>query len=148
VNFKGKYNVPYGFRSKNFVDESALKRAQQALKNADLFISDFFETIDNVSAKDLIFLDPPYTVSHNNNGFIKYNEKLFSLDDQVRLSAMIDKIKVKNAYYILTNAAHSTIEKIFEKGDKKIKLNRANAIGGLKAERGQTTELVFTNLDI
>ncbi|MCK4823375.1 DNA adenine methylase, partial [bacterium] len=94
---------------------------------------------------DLIFLDPPYTVSHNDNGFIKYNPKLFSLEDQKRLSELIDFITSKDAYYILTNAAHKTIEEMFEKGDRLLKKNRANLIGGTNAERGQTTEYIFTN---
>jgi DNA adenine methylase len=60
----------------------------------------FYEIIENVNEGDLVFLDPPYTVSHNNNGFIKYNEKIFSLDDQKRLSKLIDELKEKGAYYI------------------------------------------------
>ena len=148
VNLKGEYNVPFGFRKKHFIDENALKKASIALKSATIFKNDFYEIIDNIKKGDLIFLDPPYTVSHNNNGFIEYNEKIFSLDDQVRLSLMIDQIRLRDAYYILTNAAHIKIDEIFEKGDKKIKLNRANAIGGLKAERGQTNEYVFTNIKV
>ena len=84
-------------------------------------------------------------VSHNSNGFIKYNQKLFSLDDQYRLSSLIDFIKSKDAYYVLTNAAHEKIVEIFRKDDTVIALQRANLIGGLKAQRGPTTEYVFTN---
>lgn len=148
VNLKGEYNVPFGFRKKNFLDEPALRSASRALANTTIFQSDFYLTLENIRLGDLIFLDPPYTVSHNNNGFIEYNEKIFSLEDQMRLSEMIDQIKSKGAFYILTNAAHETIDEIFERGDKKIKLTRGNTIGGLKAKRGQTSEFLFTNLDI
>ena len=120
VNLKGVYNVPFGFRTKTFLDPANLLNAQQALEKTTLKKQDFNLVIKNIKKKDLVFLDPPYTVSHNNNGFIKYNEKIFSLDDQIRLSAIIDEIKKKGAYYILTNAAHNIIDDIFEKGDKKI----------------------------
>ena len=93
-----------------------------------------------------MFLDPPYTVSHNNNGFIKYNQKLFSLDDQIRLSKLIDYIKRKDAYYILTNAAHLKVLEIFEKGDNLFTMQRASLIGGTNAERGEISEYIFSNI--
>lgn len=148
VNLKGVYNVPFGFRSKDFLDENNLFAAQRALNNTTIRKCDFYDIITDVQAGDLVFLDPPYTVSHNNNGFIKYNEKIFSLDDQIRLSGLIDEIKNKGAYYILTNAAHKTIEEIFEKGDRKLTFNRASLIGGMNSQRGQTSEYVFTNTDL
>ena len=145
VNLKGKYNVPYGFRTKGFIDETNLLTAQKALINTTILHCDFYSILENVHPGDLVFLDPPYTVSHNNNGFIEYNEKIFSLDDQIRLARLIDEIKQRDAYYILTNAAHKTIEEIFEKGDRKIEYSRASLIGGLNSKRGQTNEFVFTN---
>lgn len=148
VNLKGVYNVPFGFRSKDFLDKQNLLLAQNALKNTTLKQGDFYDILPNVKSGDLVFLDPPYTVSHNLNGFIKYNEKIFSLDDQVRLSKLIDELKSVGAYYILTNAAHKTIEKIFEKGDAKFEFTRANLIGGMNSKRGQTSEYVFTNVEI
>jgi DNA adenine methylase len=145
VNLKGIYNVPYGFRKKEFLDIDTLLNAQKCLAKTTIEQQDFSGIVKNIKSKDLVFLDPPYTVSHNNNGFIKYNEKIFSLDDQIRLSSIIDNIKKKGAYYILTNAAHNTIEQIFEKGDKKFIYQRASLIGGIDAKRGQINELVFTN---
>jgi DNA adenine methylase len=148
VNLKGVYNVPYGFRTKQFLDAKNLLEAQAALKNTTIEKQDFLSIAKNVKRNDLVFLDPPYTVSHNNNGFIKYNEKIFSLDDQIRLSKLIDTVKRKGAYYILTNAAHKTIDNIFEKGDKKIVFERASLIGGINSKRGQTKEFIFTNIDL
>jgi DNA adenine methylase len=145
VNLKGEYNVPYGFRTKEFLDPEKLRLVSGRLNNAELMVADFSITLDNIQENDLVFLDPPYTVSHNYNGFIKYNQKIFSLEDQIRLSGLIDEIKKKGAYYILTNAAHPKIEEIFTKGDSVFKKSRASLIGGLNAQRGLTEEFVFTN---
>ena len=145
VNLKGEYNVPFGFRKKNFCDPNNLRQVSLALRNAKLFSADFEEIKSNIKKRDLVFLDPPYPVSHNGNGFIKYNDKLFTIQDLQKLSTLIDHIKRKGGYYILTNSAHQTIEDIFSKGDRLIKYSRANLIGGLNAERGQTTEYIFTN---
>ncbi len=148
VNLKGKYNVPYGYRSKCFVEPDVLRKVSARLQNAELFSGDFDCSRERVNEGDLVFLDPPYTVSHNNNGFIKYNQKLFSLDDQRRLSRFIDHLKNIGAYYILTNAAHTVIRDIFEKGDRLIELDRVSLISGTSESRIKTSEYIFTNIDV
>ena len=146
VNLKGIYNVPYGYRNKPFLEETKLLKASQRLKNSTIECHDFDLCIENIGKGDLVFLDPPYTVSHNNNGFIKYNQKLFSLEDQYRLKELIQKIKAKKAYYILTNAAHEKIIEIFHNEDQRIEMQRSSLIGGHKAMRGQVSEYIFTNI--
>jgi DNA adenine methylase len=146
VNLSGVYNVPYGSRQKNFLEEGALRAASRALTNATLMARDFEGTLSDIDAGDLVFIDPPYTVSHNNNGFIKYNKSLFSLDDQYRLARFIGKIREKEANYILTNAAHFKIKEIFDVGDRHVEVSRASLIGGKKAQRGAVDEFIFTNL--
>lgn len=147
VNMKGEYNVPYGKRTKSFIEADKIKKASAILQSACLQTGDFDCVRNNVAPGDLVFLDPPYTVSHNQNGFIKYNQKLFTIDDQYRLKALIEYIKGQGAYYILTNAAHKTIHDIFyTKSDRCLKLGRASLIGGEKAKRGQIQEYIFTNL--
>lgn len=147
VNLKGEYNVPFGYRTKNFLEAEKIRLVSLRLKKSTLTDGDFARVKDGIKKNDLVFLDPPYTVSHNDNGFIKYNQKLFSLEDQIRLSELIDFIKTKDAFYILTNAAHKTIKDIFEKGDRLMLKDRANLIGGINAERGKTTEYIFTNIN-
>lgn len=146
VNLKGKYNVPYGHRKvKIFLPEN-LREWSVRLSKAKLNACDFETTKKHIKKNDLVFLDPPYTISHNQNGFIKYNQKLFSIEDQYRLSELIDYIKRKEAYYILTNAAHKKIEEIFEKQDAKMYFSRPSLIGGANAIRGVFEEAVFTNI--
>ena len=147
VNLRGEYNVPYGFRTKDFFQPSILRKAASHLATAHLSCGDFME-LGNVQEGDLVFIDPPYTVSHNKNGFIKYNQSLFSLDDQGRLADFIRAIRSRHAHYILTNAAHETIAAIFESGDRRIEVTRASLIGGRNARRGATSEYVFTNLPV
>jgi DNA adenine methylase len=55
------------------------------LKRARLKAGDFEGVVSDAVEGDFVFLDPPYTVKHNMNGFIKYNEGLFSWNDQIRL---------------------------------------------------------------
>lgn len=147
VNLKGEYNVPFGYRTKDFCEPENLRLVSNSLNNSILQSCNFADTINNVGENDLVFLDPPYTVTHNNNGFIKYNAKLFDIEKQYELSEYIDEIKNRGAYYVLTNAAHSAIENIFTKENDIMQgVSRASLIGGLNAKRGQFKEYIFTNI--
>ena len=149
VNLNGVYNVPYGYRSKDFFEPENLRKVSHVLSGKTIFHDDFRKTLDNIRKGDLVFLDPPYTVTHYNNGFIKYNDKLFDLNAQYSLSKYIDCLKEIGAYYILTNAAHDKIKNIFsKKGDLFSNLTRASLIGGKKAQRGKFKEAVFTNVNL
>lgn len=147
VNLNGVYNVPFGNRAKPFLDEGAIRYASAFLASSTLRAGDFSEALNEINENDLVFIDPPYTVSHNKNGFIKYNQCLFSLEDQHRLATFISEIRAKGANYILTNAAHETIMTIFGAQDEPVELTRANLIGGREAKRGHTSEYLFTNLE-
>lgn len=147
VNRDGEYNVPYGFRRDRLDIPDRIRNASQKLRKARISKGDFETNKYCIKSRDLVFLDPPYTVSHNKNGFIAYNQNLFSLEDQYRLKRYIEYIKKKDAFYILTNAAHSSIREIFLKdNDRLIELKRASLIGGKQAKREAVAEYVFTNI--
>jgi len=143
---KGKYNVPYGFKTyKDLFDFERYRKTSEVLKKAKLSCDDFANTIDNVESNDLVFLDPPYTATNTKNGFIKYNETLFSWEDQKRLASYIEKIINKNAFFILTNAKHKSVEALFSKYFTPVSIQRASVIGGKNAKRGIIEEYIFTN---
>lgn len=147
VNLKGQYNVPYGNRTWGGLPTRELLAAvSRKLQGASIDECDFEKVVDRAQSGDLVFLDPPYTVAHNNNGFIKYNQKLFSFEDQVRLSEVVNSLREIDAYYLLTNAAHDSIASLFEKGDRRIELTRGSSVGGKKAKRGSAAEYIFTNV--
>ncbi len=148
VNKDGNYNVPYGKKTFNieFMND-VITSASKQLENVHFDSLDFENIINKVKRHDLVYLDPPYNISHTLNGFVEYNEQLFSEYDQNRLSNMIDKIKEKKAYYILSNACHQKIYNIYYKeGDRVITLERRSLISGEKRGRGLYKEYIFTNI--
>lgn len=145
VNRQGKYNVPYGQREVSYNYEK-LEEVHQKLQGVIINCRDFDDIRPLIRKNDLVFLDPPYTVSRKDNGFISYNATLFSLDDQYRLGRLIDYIQECGAYYILTNAAHETIMEIFRSRGRTVTLERNSLIGGRKAYRGKVQEYIFTNI--
>ena len=152
VSRDGKYNVPYGHRV--YINDNypcLLKNDSQALRNVDLSCHSFSSFLDDsdfkFAPKSLVFIDPPYTVSHNNNGFIEYNKKIFDLDSQIKLRTLLDKIDMDDAYFIMTNARHYRIREIFD-GYYFHDESRASIIGGKNARRGIFQEYVVTNFAI
>lgn len=146
VNRKGKYNVPFGNRKSDTIDIEEIRKASRALVGVNLISGDFENRGNVIQEGTLVFLDPPYTVSHNDNGFIQYNQSIFSIEDQERLEQYIQFIMERGAYFILTNAAHNAIREIFADCGRSMLVERQSLIGGKKAKRGLTSELVFTNI--
>jgi DNA adenine methylase len=147
VNSSGQYNVPFGRREGTEYPAREVACFSAALQNVKLTTGDFSNSLKHVRAGDLVYIDPPYTVSHNNNGFIAYNQKLFSFDDQVRLRSFTEEITARDAYFIMSNAHHDSIAALYmgRHLEKRV-VHRANKIGGKAAIRGRTTELVITNI--
>ena len=145
VNKNGKYNVPYGKKEVTLNCQRILEVGVK-LKGINILCQDFAAIQDQLVAGDLVFLDPPYTVSKEDTGFVGYNATWFSLDDQRRLAQLIDHINNIGAYYIMTNAAHPTILEIFEGRGRMITLERNSLIGGTNSFRGKVKEYIFTNI--
>jgi DNA adenine methylase len=148
VNSTGGYNVPWGKRVNYQFDFENLTKVSNYLQGVQINSMDFEDCIDNVGQNALVFLDPPYTHSKVLNGFIQYNQKVFTEEDQGRLSSLIDRIKDRDAYYILTNADHPRIREIFDKHDNIIPITRSSGIGGKNAQRGEYEECIFTNTNL
>lgn len=148
VNSEGKYNVPYGNKSFNIeILEKLINSGSNQLKNTVIKNQDFKKSLDLIKPNDLVFLDPPYTITHNNNGFIKYNEKLFSIDEQHNLSSYIDNVISRDAYFILSNAFHPDVKSIYTKENtKRYILERKSVISGKKTSRNIYKEYLFTNI--
>lgn len=89
-------------------------------------------------------MDPPYTVAHNNNGFIKYNQNLFSWADQVRLRDAIQRAVKRGVKVIVTNANHQSIRDIYSAPEFELKvLSRLSTISGKSKSRGKFEEIVI-----
>ena len=51
VNLRGEYNVPYGFRTKEFLEPEKLRLVSKRLQSSELFVSDFSIVLKNVKKK-------------------------------------------------------------------------------------------------
>lgn len=145
VNKKGEFNVPIGTKTSVIFDYDNFEQISTLLKRASLEVCDFEVTINKAEENDFIFIDPPYTVKHNLNGFLKYNETIFSWQDQIRLKNAISRAISRGAKILVTNANHESIKELYNDFGNIHHLDRASVIAGKSEARGIYSELAITN---
>jgi len=116
INSKGEFNVPFGGGSRNpelLWKRGLLKQAASALSRAELEQSDFQGILERATKGDVCYCDPTYTVAHDNNGFVRYNERNFSWSDQKRLALTAEATAARGATVIVSNACHPAIRALY-----------------------------------
>lgn len=145
LNAKGNFNVPFGGGQRTpapLWEDGLLIAASRALLNARIIYADFKEIMQVVGRGDLVYCDPTYTVSHNNNGFIRYNEKNFSWEDQKELAKAVRKAAEKGSMVIVSNACTDDIKKLY-RGAKSVKLKRMSLVCPNAEKRRLIDEYLF-----
>lgn len=143
VNKMGRFNVPIGTKSTVVFPNDDFASWSKMLKYANISVSDFEATVEKAEKGDLLFVDPPYVTQHNTNGFVKYNEKLFSWADQIRLSVALSKAARRGVSVISTNADHESIKELYEADFHYQKVERESVIAGFARNRRRTSEALF-----
>lgn len=145
VNLKGEFNVPLGTKTAVAYPRGYLRAASRLLQAADIVQADFEDILDQTRAGDFVYVDPPYTVMHNNNGFLKYNDVLFSWDDQVRLAAAVRRANRRGALILISNADHTSIRDLYHGFGYTDELVRSSILAADPKARRSTSEVAFRN---
>ena len=150
VNALGRFNVPYGGDRipSDLIARKILTRASTRLSTATLCVCDFGQTIKMCGRGDFVYCDPTYTVSHNNNGFIRYNESNFAWSDQARLRGYATSAARRGASVLISNAHHRQILKLY-RGFPYAIVRRYSALCPNTSHRGQRSEvLIWVSRDL
>lgn len=145
LNPEGKFNVPYGGGERTpepLWRDRLLVNASQALQNTDLIRTDFQEIINRAGPGDVIYCDPTYSVAHENNGFIRYNEKNFSWSDQERLAKLVKKACERGAIIFVSNAFHNSLINLYSPFDH-LCLSRKSCVSRNIEARREVKEILF-----
>jgi len=143
VNLKGQFNVPIGTRSAILKDTDDFATISKILGGVEFFATDFEITINMAQEGDFLFVDPPYTVKHNNNNFIKYNEKIFSWKDQKRLKECLIKAKNRGVQIVITNADHKCIQELYCELGEYMQFFRSSSLAADVKKRRNISEGIF-----
>lgn len=143
VNKRGEFNVPRGTKDAVLMDADDFEATSKLLRGVRLVSGDFQAIVDSCGAGDFIYADPPYTVKHNNNGFIKYNEHLFSWADQERLKESLVNAASRGARVVISNADHPSIRELYADAECVV-AGRHSVMASESDRRKRTTELLIT----
>ncbi len=148
VNRHGEFNVPYGGRQYTWLRNPDLLRPYaSALTTADLRAAGFEVVLADAGKGDLVYLDPPYTVAHLNNGFVKYNDKIFLWKDQERLAVLARDLADRGCLVIASNAYHESIRRLYPTFNA-LSVSRTSVMAADPAKRGLTHEYVLTSFPV
>lgn len=144
VNSQGKFNTPFGKHGNPTIcDEEKLKSVSKILKKAKIKRGCFSKTVLDAKPNDWIYFDPPYITGHQNNGFLAYNKKLFSWDDQVKLAKCAIDLANSGANVLVSNADYPKVTELY-KGFYFYKTIRQSSIG-LTKSRGLVSEAIISS---
>jgi DNA adenine methylase len=142
LNKMGRFNVPIGTKTAVLLPTDDFASAAAMLARVQLRTCDFATTIGEAGDGDLLFVDPPYTVKHDNNGFVKYNEQIFSWKDQERLRQAVFEAADRGASVIVTNANHTSVIELYNGLGRSSVVDRASVISGKVGGRSSVSELL------
>lgn len=143
VNLFGQFNVPYGHKTHLPThDERKLFAASRALSSANLMVADFEGATRKAGKGDLVYFDPPYTVAHAHNGFVKYNERIFSWDDQIRLAKHARALTKRGCHVIISNANHASVQELY-RDFSRANIERFSRIAASSEHRRRITETIY-----
>lgn len=143
TNLRGEFNVPYGRKTHlNPCVPSHIRNVSNVLRTAELICGDFETSVGRATAGDAIYFDPPYTVTHSKNGFVKYNEQIFTWQDQVRLAKAAHRLVDKGCAVIVSNADHPSVADLYRRFRRQI-VRRYSVMAAASRFRREITEAIF-----
>jgi DNA adenine methylase len=145
LNREGQFNVPYGGgkRKPNILwDDDLITEAAEVLAGADIRCGDFEKVFNLVSTGDVVYCDPTYTVTHDQNCFIRYNETNFAWIDQQRLALAAIRAVERGATVLVSNAHHQSVRDLYPTAEA-LTLSRMSCVSRNPSKRRPVEEYLF-----
>jgi DNA adenine methylase len=143
VNLRNEFNVPIGTKTRVILTSDNFRGISNALRSTELLVQDFEFSLNIAGKDDFVFVDPPYTVKHNFNGFLKYNDHIFSWADQVRLRDAVFRASSRGAMVLVTNANHQSIRELYTGIGEHMILARESVLAADSAHRSKVEEIAI-----
>lgn len=147
VNRHGQFNVPHGrYRQPRILDRTVLEAASVALRCAEVYHSDFADTVTPAAPGDVVYVDPPFFPLSPTSSFTAYTDAAFGKQDQLRLKWTVDELTRRGVGVMLSNSPHEWVVGAYEASHYRVERTPARrAINSRADRRGAIEELIVTN---
>jgi DNA adenine methylase len=150
VNRNGEFNVPFGCKKGTKVcDIARIRECSRALNGIVVQSTDFLVALEKSSSRDAFYIDPPYTVKHDNNGFRRYNERIFSWKDQLELALKANRLAADGAQVVVSNSSHKDVAALYlRRNFRAVEVQRSSCMAADATYRGRCKELLLVSRSI
>jgi DNA adenine methylase len=141
TNKRGAFNVPFGSKTGGLPTLEAIRSAADALRNTELLIGDFEDTIQNARKGDFVYMDPPYSASRYRG---EYGYGAFSHPDIDRLSAAADRLQQRGVTFLISYKADDQVSMKFSSYFQSRLLVQRH-VAGFAGFRDMASEILISN---
>ena len=142
LNQEGQFNVPYGRSGRRADEDDTFEARAEAFDGVRLICADFEDVLRDAKRGDVVYADPPYTTLGENNGFVRYNEKLFAWKDQERLAKAAREAAKRGAFVAVSGFWHNSVLDLYP-GWWAAKVTRSSTVSRTVDHRQEVTEVVI-----
>jgi DNA adenine methylase len=115
-NSHGMFNVGYGGQSRRWaISEEDLIAVAKALRGATLTCSDFESIVDDTTAGDFLFVDPPYHPGRRQSRVEHYMSSQFTYDSHERLASTLRRATKRGVLWAMTSSSHPDMTALHKK---------------------------------
>jgi DNA adenine methylase len=157
LNASGEFNVPPGrYDSPKVIDRPLLARVSAVLASPGIRIEHaaFDRVLQEASAGDFVYFDPPYAPLSATANFRGYTGRGFSDADQERLQQALITLAGRGVQVLLSNSVAPSISRLYEEnkevamaGLQSWRFPARRAINSRPDRRGAVEELVVSNIN-
>jgi DNA adenine methylase len=147
VNSTGRFNVPFGrYRNPRICDADGLRHASRSLAIADIRVADFSDCCGDVTAGDVVYLDPPYVPLSKTASFTSYSGRFDEAEHQ-RLAQVFRELVEVGAFVLLSNSDTKLSRDLYT-GFKITSVDATRAINSKGDKRGVVREVLVQGLRV
>lgn len=149
VNRAGQFNVPFGCKPETRLPSLVELQATSDALAGVLLEHDDFASVSAETSAQTVYFDPPYVTTRPAGAFVRYNEKIFSWTDQLRLAEHAKGLLGDGKCVLVSNAYHSDVRRLYPRDCfKHYRVDRLSRLAARSDARRPVSELLVVSKNV